>query len=115
MALELLPRFWRDDGADGAVAAPGAGDGCRPRAGRAAGGALRPSSRCFVRPNRVLRRRRAGRSSIGRSPSPAALQFLATLVAFIGVLSALLSLELEKQRELGILRAIGLTVRQLWA
>jgi putative ABC transport system permease protein len=44
-----------------------------------------------------------------------ALQLLATLVAFIGVLSALLSLELERQRELGILRSIGMTVRQLWA
>jgi putative ABC transport system permease protein len=43
-----------------------------------------------------------------------ALQLLATVVAFIGVLSALLSLELERQRELGILRAIGLTARQLW-
>jgi putative ABC transport system permease protein len=43
-----------------------------------------------------------------------ALQLLATVVAFIGVLSALLSLELERQRELGILRAIGLTVHQLW-
>lgn len=43
-----------------------------------------------------------------------ALQLLATVVAFIGVLSALLSLELERQREQGILRAIGLTVRQLW-
>jgi putative ABC transport system permease protein len=44
-----------------------------------------------------------------------ALQLLTTLVAFIGILSALLSLQLERQRELGILRAIGLTVRQLWA
>jgi putative ABC transport system permease protein len=43
-----------------------------------------------------------------------ALQLLAMVVAFIGVLSALLSLELERQRELGILRAVGLTVRQLW-
>ncbi|MGD1996546.1 MAG: ABC transporter permease [Anaerolineae bacterium] len=43
-----------------------------------------------------------------------ALQMLATIVAFIGVLSALLSLELDKQRQLGILRAVGLTVRQLW-
>jgi putative ABC transport system permease protein len=44
-----------------------------------------------------------------------ALQLLATVVAFIGVLSALLSLELERQRELGILRSVGLTARQLWA
>jgi putative ABC transport system permease protein len=43
-----------------------------------------------------------------------ALQLLATVVAFIGVLSALLSLELERQRELGILRAVGLTTRQMW-
>jgi putative ABC transport system permease protein len=39
---------------------------------------------------------------------------LTTLVAFVGVLSALLSLELERQREMGILRAIGLTTRQIW-
>ncbi len=44
-----------------------------------------------------------------------ALQLLATVVAFIGVLSALLSLQLDKQRELGILRAVGLTARQLWS
>jgi putative ABC transport system permease protein len=43
-----------------------------------------------------------------------ALQLLATVVAFIGVLSALLSLQLERGREMGILRAVGLTVRQLW-
>jgi putative ABC transport system permease protein len=42
-----------------------------------------------------------------------ALQGLATLVAFVGVLSALLSMQLEKARELGVLRAIGLTGRQL--
>ncbi len=43
-----------------------------------------------------------------------ALQLLATIVAFIGILSTLLSLELERQRELGILRSIGLTLRQMW-
>jgi putative ABC transport system permease protein len=44
----------------------------------------------------------------------AALRLLATVVAFIGVLSALLSLQLERQRELGVLRATGMTVSQLW-
>jgi len=44
----------------------------------------------------------------------AALQFLAVVVAFIGILSALLSWQLDKQREIGILRAIGLTTRQMW-
>ena len=42
-----------------------------------------------------------------------ALQLLAALVAFIGVLSALLSLQLERERELGMLRAVGLTAQQL--
>ena len=44
----------------------------------------------------------------------AALQLLAVVVAFIGVLSALMSLQLERSRELGILRATGMTVRQMW-
>jgi putative ABC transport system permease protein len=43
-----------------------------------------------------------------------ALRMLATGVAFVGVLNALLLLQLEKQREVGILRALGLTGRQLW-
>jgi len=43
-----------------------------------------------------------------------ALQLLATVVAFVGVLSALLSMQLEKQREIGILCAVGLTARQVW-
>jgi putative ABC transport system permease protein len=44
----------------------------------------------------------------------AALRLLAVVVAFIGVLSALMSLQLERMRELGVLRATGMTVRQLW-
>jgi putative ABC transport system permease protein len=44
----------------------------------------------------------------------AVLQVLATIVAFIGILSALMALQLERTREIGMLRASGLTVRQLW-
>lgn len=43
-----------------------------------------------------------------------ALQLLATLVAFIGVLSALMSLQLEQTRQYGVMRAVGMTPRQLW-
>ncbi|MGD1859023.1 MAG: FtsX-like permease family protein [Leptolyngbyaceae cyanobacterium] len=43
-----------------------------------------------------------------------ALRLLAVVVAFIGVLSALMSLQLERTRELGILRANGMTPRQMW-
>jgi len=43
-----------------------------------------------------------------------ALRLLAVIVAFIGVLSALMSLQLEAARELGTLRATGMTRPQLW-
>jgi putative ABC transport system permease protein len=42
-----------------------------------------------------------------------ALRLLATVVAFIGMLSALFLLQLERQREVGILRALGLVGRHL--
>jgi putative ABC transport system permease protein len=44
----------------------------------------------------------------------AALRLLATVVAFIGVLSTLMALQLERTRELGTLRANGMSVPQLW-
>lgn len=44
-----------------------------------------------------------------------ALQLITTVVAFVGVLSAMLAMQLEKQRQRGILKAIGLTGRQLWS
>jgi putative ABC transport system permease protein len=42
-----------------------------------------------------------------------AMQLLTTLVAFIGVLSSLLALQLEKAREIGILRALGLNLAEM--
>jgi putative ABC transport system permease protein len=43
-----------------------------------------------------------------------ALRLLATVVAFIGILSALLALQLENTRQYGVMRANGMTPRQLW-
>jgi len=43
-----------------------------------------------------------------------ALQILAALVAFIGILNTIMALMLERVREIGILRANGLTRTQLW-
>lgn len=43
-----------------------------------------------------------------------ALNLLATIVAFIGILSALAALQLERTREIGTMRANGLTRRQLF-
>lgn len=42
------------------------------------------------------------------------LRLLTVFVSFVGVLSALMALQLEKAREIGILRAIGFTPRQIW-
>jgi putative ABC transport system permease protein len=42
-----------------------------------------------------------------------ALRVLATGVAFIGILSALLALQLENTRQYGVMRATGMTPRQL--
>ncbi len=42
------------------------------------------------------------------------LRLLVTLVAVIGVFSALMSLQLERAREIGVLRALGLTPREVW-
>jgi putative ABC transport system permease protein len=44
-----------------------------------------------------------------------ALRLLAVIVAFIGVLSALMALQIERARELSTLQALGLTPAQLWA
>ena len=43
-----------------------------------------------------------------------ALRLLATVVAFVGILSTLMSLQLERAREIGVMRASGMTRGQLW-
>ncbi|HEX78902.1 MAG TPA: FtsX-like permease family protein [Dehalococcoidia bacterium] len=42
------------------------------------------------------------------------LEFLVIIVAFIGILSSLMAYQLEKQKEIGVLRATGVTPRQIW-
>lgn len=44
----------------------------------------------------------------------AVLRLLAFIVAFVGVLGALAALQLERGRELGLLRATGMTPAQVW-
>ena len=43
-----------------------------------------------------------------------ALQVLSMIIAFIGILSTLMSLQLERKKEIGLLRALGVTGQQLW-
>lgn len=42
------------------------------------------------------------------------LRLLAIVVAFVGILSALMAIHIERSREMALLRAIGLTPRQVW-
>jgi putative ABC transport system permease protein len=44
----------------------------------------------------------------------AVLRMLAIVVAFIGILSAFMAIQMERARELAVLRAIGLTPKQVW-
>ena len=75
--------------------------------------ALAPIQNVFIRPNRVLRQ--DVMVIFDRTFAiTGALQLLATVVAFIGVLNAMLAVQLDKQREFGVLRAVGLTAQQLW-
>ncbi len=67
----------------------------------------------LVRPNKVLRVETL--EIFDRTFAiTGALQLMTTFVAFVGILNAMMSLQLDKLRQLGILRAIGLTARQLW-
>jgi putative ABC transport system permease protein len=112
MALDVYRRLWQDDTitAVGVRLQPGASadEVVRTLQARFAG-----RQQLLIRPNAALRAEVM--EVFDRTFAiTGALQLLATVVAFIGVLSALLLLQLEKQREVGILRAIGLTARQLW-
>jgi putative ABC transport system permease protein len=44
----------------------------------------------------------------------AVLRYLIMLVAFVGVLSALMAMQVERARELAVLRAVGVTPGQVW-
>jgi putative ABC transport system permease protein len=112
MSRRTYDRFW-DDGAVSALAlyaAPGVDvsrliDALRQRA---AGG---PD--VIIRSNRALRD--ASLEIFDRTFAiTAVLRFLIVIVAFVGVLSALMALMLERGREHGVLRALGLTPGQVW-
>ena len=112
MALDIYRRLWQDESltALSLRLQPGvnADQVARELQDRLAG-----QQQLLIRPNQALRQ--DVMEVFDRTFAiTVALRMLATGVAFIGVLNALLLLQLEKQREVGILRALGLTGRELW-
>ncbi|TAK35412.1 MAG: FtsX-like permease family protein [Chloroflexota bacterium] len=111
MSQQVYRQLWHDDtittlslrlapGADPDVVVRGLQD------------ALAPVQHVLISPNRAVRDEAL--AVFDRTFAiTSALQILVTVVAFIGILSALLALQLDKQRDLGNLRAVGLTVGQL--
>jgi putative ABC transport system permease protein len=112
MRLDLYQQYWEDDSLTG-VSLRLSPEVDSDRLAIELGERLGLIQNLVIRPNQALRA--DVMEVFDRTFAiTGALQLLATLVAFIGILSALLSLHLERFTEIGILRSIGLTVRQLW-
>ncbi len=112
MSRRTYERYYRDRGISGLSlnAAPGQDvDQLVARLRREAG----EGQEVFVRSNRALRE--TSLEIFDRTFTiTLVLRLLAVVVAFIGVLSSLMALQLERARELAVLRASGLTPRQVW-
>ncbi len=107
----IYERYWDDPDSDalGLYLAPGADLDAVAEAVRAEAG----GEQLLVYSNRALRERSL--ATFDRTFAiTAVLRLLAVVVAFVGILSALMAMQIERARELAVLRAQGLTPRQLW-
>lgn len=112
LALDVYRTYWSDQ--DVAAAALDLEPGVDPRAAtRELQDALAGVQTLLIRPNRAIRQETM--TIFERTFAiTGTLQVMTTIVAFTGVWSAMMSLQLDKKRQMGILRAVGLTGRQLW-
>lgn len=112
MRLDTYRALWRDEGISGVglfVTNPDSVSVVMQRVRRLAA----PVDEVLVRSNRDLRE--ASIAIFNRTFAITdILRMLTVVVAFIGVLTALMSLQLERAREFGVLRALGMTPLQLW-
>jgi putative ABC transport system permease protein len=112
MGRGTYERFWSDRGisALGVYAADGrAVDALVDTLRRVAG----PDQEVLIRSNRALRE--ASLEVFDRTFAvTTVLRLLSMVVAFVGVLSALMAQALERAREIGVLRALGLTPLEVW-
>jgi putative ABC transport system permease protein len=112
MSRATYEQFWDDRAisALGLVAAPGIDPDVLVGLLRQAAG---PDQEVLIRSNRALRV--ASLEVFDRTFAiTIVLRLLATAVAFVGVLSALMALGFERARELAVLRAQGFTPGQVW-
>ncbi len=112
MSRRTYDRLWDDRKVSGVAieAVPGADLGAlmADLRARAAG-----DQEIVVRSNRALRE--ASLEIFDRTFAiTGVLRTLTVAVAFIGMLAALMALQLERAREIGVLRTLGLTPRQVW-
>lgn len=112
MSRRTYDRAWDDRAITGLAleAGPGVDAGALVAAvrERAAGGPT-----VVVRSNRALRE--ASLEIFDRTFAiTGVLRTLTVAVAFVGMLAALMALQLERTREIGVLRVLGLTPRQVW-
>ncbi len=111
ISRRIYERYWRDHQLSGLGVYLNPGADLEPMRD-AIRNAAAPAFAVDVRTNRGIRERSLAifdRTFIVTQ----VLQILATTVAFLGVFSALMALQLERAREHGLLRAIGLTPAQL--
>ncbi|HEY3065895.1 MAG TPA: FtsX-like permease family protein [Methylomirabilota bacterium] len=112
MSRAVYDRLWddREISSLGLYAAPGVDVEALVASLRARAGA---DADVLIRSNRALRT--ASLAVFDRTFAVTiVLRHLATIVAFLGVLSALTALVLERSREVAILRAQGFTPREVW-
>lgn len=112
ISRSVFERYWDERSVDalGLYLEPGADLEAVIAAVRAEGGG---GQQVLVYSNRTLRE--ASLATFDRTFAiTAVLRLLAVVVAFVGILSALMAMQIERSRELAVLRAQGLTPRQLW-
>ncbi len=111
MDRKAYDRYWEDDRVTSVGLFAAAGEDSEVLAERVR--ALDEAEGASVRSNRALRE--VSLAVFDRTFTvTGVLRLLAFVVAFIGILGALMAIELERSQEFGLLRATGLTPRELW-
>jgi len=108
---DTYDRFWDDRGVDSIGIRLSPGTSPDAAIGRIRG--IAGDRPVLIRSNRSLRE--ASLRVFDRTFAVTnVLRTLTVLIAFVGVLNALLAIQMERTREHAVLRAIGLTPRQAW-